>query len=280
MESKNNWRTNNKPKGGETREWQETTDKKPRGGNNNNNWNNKGGKKHFDKPPYTHFFSLPLYSCASLTDAFAKWQQEILSANYNQTIIDKLFQNPKLFHLTLCMLPLEKEGKLDGAKKVLSQCEDQIKEMIKTRGVNGKLAIEYSGVGHFGTPEATTVIYLQIKEEGAQFELLKDIQHLLVDTLLKEKVVFFRDLSHIHFNKETQKYEQNKYHLTLMNSTFASKQLIEIHGDRTFKGAEIIANNLSTIAPEPSVADTIELSTRYNTDEKTGFYTSQLTIGI
>ena len=87
MESKknNNWRSN-KPKGGETREWQETTEKKPR----NNTWNNKP-KKHFDKPPYTHFYSLPLYSSASLTEAFAKWQQEILSANYNQTIIDKLF---------------------------------------------------------------------------------------------------------------------------------------------------------------------------------------------
>ena len=101
-----------------------------------------------------------------------------------------------------------------------------------------------------------------------------------MDTLLKEKVLFYRDLSHIHFNKETQKYEQNKYHLTLMNSTFASKQLIEMHGDRSFKGAEIIANHLATIAPEPTVVDTIELSTRYSIDEKTGFYTSQLTINI
>ena len=58
------------------------------------------------------------------------------------------------------MLPLEKEGKLDEAKKVLTQCQDQIKEMIQTRGVNGKLAIEYSGVGHFGQPEATSLIYL------------------------------------------------------------------------------------------------------------------------
>ena len=38
--------------------------------------------------------------------------------------------------------------------------------MVKTRGVNGKLTLEFSGLDVFGTPENTRVIYMKLKESG------------------------------------------------------------------------------------------------------------------
>jgi 2'-5' RNA ligase len=38
--------------------------------------------------------------------------------------------------------------------------------MIKTRGENGKLKLEFAGLDVFGTPENTRVIFMKLKENG------------------------------------------------------------------------------------------------------------------
>lgn len=44
--------------------------------------------------------------------------------------------------------------------------------MIKERGADGKLKLEFAGLDVFGTPENTRVIFMKLKESGSQYELL------------------------------------------------------------------------------------------------------------
>jgi len=81
-------------------------------------------------------------------------------------------------------------------------------------------------------------------------------------------------LSHVHFNKHKNRYELDQLHLTLVNSAFAMKDLLKKYGTRTFRGKEIIENDLDKLNFEPQVIKTIELSTRFHYDETTGFYLS------
>ena len=82
-----------------------------------------------------------------------------MQKNYNPTIIDRIFMKPEILHYTLFMLSLEDEEKVEQSRLVLISIENEIKEMIKNRGENGKLKLEFAGLDVFGTPENTRVIF-------------------------------------------------------------------------------------------------------------------------
>ena len=72
--------------------------------------------------------------------------------------------------------------------------------MIKERGVDGKLKLEFAGLDVFGTPENTRVIFMKLKESGTQYELLQDIINLMIHIYLDNWIVEKHELQHIHFD--------------------------------------------------------------------------------
>jgi hypothetical protein len=113
------------------------------------------------------------------------------------------------------------------------------------------------------------VIFLRIKEN----ELLLELNGLVIQTMLDHKVLERKELSHINLNKG--RYEANQLHLTLVNSTFAIKELIKLN-TRHFDGTPILTSHPFNVSL--AQVKTIELSTRFHYEESTGFYKSQYTI--
>lgn len=78
----------------------------------------------------------------------------------------RLFINPKIIHLTLCMLPLETEEQVEIAREAMRSVEEQIKKQISEFGKDGKLVVEFEDLHYFGKPDDTRVVYMKLKEDG------------------------------------------------------------------------------------------------------------------
>ena len=94
--------------------------------------------------------------------------------------------------------------------------------------------------------------------------------------MIDHKVVNRKKLIHIKLNKSTGMYESEKLHLTLLNSSSAMKVLLYKYNKRTFDSTPVIENHpFETLSlPQQVETKTIELSTRFNYNEATGFYAS------
>ena len=62
----------------------------------------------------------------------------------------------------------------------MKACENEVKAIIAERGIDGRLIIEFDKLEIFGTPEETRVVYMKIKEDNEQFELLREVNHILI----------------------------------------------------------------------------------------------------
>ena len=98
--------------------------------------------------------------------------------------------------------------------------------------------------------------------------------------MIDHKVVNRKDLTHIKLNKTNGRYEANQLHLTLLNSTFAIKELIKKGLGRTFDSTHIMENHKESINLPNADAVSIEISTRFKYASDTGFYQSQYTIAL
>jgi hypothetical protein len=90
--------------------------------------------------------------------------------------------------------------------------------------------------------------------------------------MIDHKVLERKDLSHIRLNPKTRRYECEQMHLTLLNSSFAIKDLIK-ENRRSFSSKEILENH-GNIKFDNAYAKSIEISTRFNYEQSTGFYKS------
>ena len=140
----------------------------------------------FNKRPYTHFISLPMFSNQSICKNYDEWKDKVLSCNYHETIIPKIFMRHQVIHYTLMMLPLETQDQVEQCKAIMAGLEPQIKQMILDRGVNGKLKLDFDQLDVFGTAEATRVIFMKLKQEGDQYQLLLDIIHIIVEAIYEK----------------------------------------------------------------------------------------------
>ena len=170
------------------------------------------------------------------------------------------------------MLPLSEAGQVERARGAVKACENEVKAIIAERGINGRMIIEFDKLEIFGTPDETRVVYMKIKEDTDQFELLREVNHILIQSLIDHKVLQRRELSHVNLNPKTKRYESDKLHLTLLNSSFAIKDLMK-DNKRTFCSKDVMDNH-GDIKFENGFAKTIEISTRFNYEESTGFYKS------
>ena len=62
----------------------------------------------------------------------------------------------------------------------MKACENEVKAIIAESGIDGRLIIEFDKLEIFGTPEETRVVYMKIKEDTEQFELLREVNHILI----------------------------------------------------------------------------------------------------
>ena len=63
--------------------------------------------------------------------------------------------------------------------------EPTVQEMIEQRGENGKLKLSFDELDLFGSPENARVIFMKLKEEGEQYELLQDIINIVITKSLE-----------------------------------------------------------------------------------------------
>jgi hypothetical protein len=99
------------------------------------------------------------------------------------------------------------------------------------------------------------------------------VNHIVIQSLLDHKVLERKELSHINLNPKTKRYESNKLHLTLLNSSLALKDLMK-NNKRSFDSQDVMEKHGDAIVFESAEAKSIEISTRFNYNEETGFYKS------
>lgn len=151
-----------------------------------------------------------------------------------EDIPEKCFLRPEVVHITLLMLPLDDEEKVEKARQVLATVEPKIKELFEKKGVDPAkgLQLEFEGLKFFGSEDKTRVIYMKLKEEGEAFETVRDIIDFLVKECLDQEVLQKHELSHCNYNKQTQRYELEQLHLTIVNASWA--------GARFFPGTKLL----------------------------------------
>ena len=126
-----------------------------------------------------------------LKTRYKTWRDNILSNKnkYNKTVIDQIFMRPEILHFTILKLTLEDESRVEQARQMMKSIEPQVKDMIAKRGKNGKLTLSFDGLDMFGTPENTRVIFMKLMENGDQFQLLQDINHLIIKSALEQNLI-------------------------------------------------------------------------------------------
>lgn len=100
------------------------------------------------------------------------------------------------------MLPLGEAGMVERARQTLIRIEPKIKELISTHSPDGKLKVEFDKFDIFGTPEECRVIFVKLKEEGDQYELIQEINGIVIQAMIDDKVIDRSELSHVKKNKE------------------------------------------------------------------------------
>ena len=103
---------------------------------------------------------------------------------------------------------------------------------------------------------------------------------MLISQSLERKILERHELRHVKWNKALQRFEVENFHLSLINSSWGQKDLLKIHNRRDFEGKPIIDNHFEELRFGEVAAKTIELSTRFNYDPKTGMYLSACTLQI
>jgi 2'-5' RNA ligase len=165
-------------------------------------------------------------------------------------IPEKCFLRPEVVHLTLLMLCLDSEEKVEKARKVLEVVEPRIKELFASKGLVNGLELAFDGLQSFSIENDTRVVFMKLKEDGEAFERVRDIVDLLVKECLQQEVLQKQELSHCNYNKQTQRYELEQLHLTIVNASWAGvrsfpgQNLLEQFGDGKFLFPSIRCNSI------------------------------------
>jgi 2'-5' RNA ligase len=189
-------------------------------------------------------------------------------------IPEKCFLRPEVVHITLLMLPLDSEEKVEKARKVLEAVEPKIKELFASKGLDPAkgLELEFEGLKSFGVEDKTRVVYMKLKETGDAFERVRDLIDLLVKECLEQEVLQKQELSHCNYNKQSARYELEQLHLTIVNASWA--------GARFFPGQKLLEEfGEGKFVFPPIRCESLQISTRFHYEEN-GFYLSQKTIPL
>jgi 2'-5' RNA ligase len=183
--------------------------------NTNKNFNNCNFK-------WTHFLAIPFTKMSKnlgFMEKFYYFKNKILDEGlYDED--ESIFQIPERLHMTLCMLEIKSEKDLNNLKKLLQN----IKPILDEISLGEDIYLHFEALEVFGKPHDSRVMYSKpkINESNKLFDLLDLIYSNLLDKkfLQKDQMRF----SNILFNEENQRYEKEKLHITLMNTSFLNRE--------------------------------------------------------
>ncbi|CRL03638.1 CLUMA_CG016300, isoform A [Clunio marinus] len=165
------------------------------------------------KPQLTHFLSIP-FNNEEIKNNHIKFKDEILETDCAIHKLDaSFFYKPEKLHLTLVMLTLENEEKVEDANKCLIECKEKIIDPILNEET---LSVTLSGVNIMNNkPSSTRILFGVVENEKLQ-------------QIANEIAQFFSERGFIKLDRP-----QVKLHVTLINTSKAKRK-------RAFNATEII----------------------------------------
>jgi activating signal cointegrator complex subunit 1 len=172
---------------------------------------------------WTHFFAIPFNKNSQnqeLVEKFYYFRNKIIEEGFVD-INEFLFQIPERLHITLCLLELKNNNEINKVKKILKEIiQPEIKELVK----ENEIYSFFDTFEVFGKPHESRVLYA--KPKNSDSDKLFDILDILFSNLVENKILNKDALqySDIAVNEKTDRYEKDKLHMTIMNSTFAVRE--------------------------------------------------------
>ena len=174
----------------------------------------------------SHFVSIPM-NFRYLKTRFNEFKQRILSdseCSQSRGVCEELFQNENKLHLSIVMLLLGHKQEIDKAKamKILQECKKFIDKQLKGK----KLVIRIKGLGidpwidNPSNCKKTNIVYGKVEKN--------DDLGIISDEILTRFV-----------NCRLSKYDEVRWHLTLMNTAFKQYKDEE---NETFDASAILKN--------------------------------------
>ncbi|XP_052181517.1 uncharacterized protein LOC127794461 isoform X5 [Diospyros lotus] len=153
---------------------------------------------------YSHFISLPLAIHPELVHKLVHFQQSVLGANSPDLGIERsIFIKPKTFHLTVLMLKLWNNDRVDAAAEVLKSISPKVLEALDGRPIS----IRLKGLECMrGSPAKARVIYAPVEEIGSEGRLLHVCQ-VIIGAFVEAGLVLEKDAA-----------QTLKLHATVMNA--------------------------------------------------------------
>lgn len=220
--------------------------------------------KEFKKPNFTHFASLPFIR--NKQREAIRNIQHLITSNLVKTVDERKMRPASnlLMHLTLGMLVLPSKELQTKACQIFEKMREELEHELRLTKLTFFKLDYFTRQNRKTQEKEVNVIYLE-PEKDNQLEKVKKIVDRVIRAMLEAKIVYPEDFGsmHVKFNKQTQMFEINAYHLTL----FRLEEGVVENG--AFKDAmEAIRKALNPLVLD---CDCIDISTRFKYDQ-TKFY--------
>jgi hypothetical protein len=194
---------------------------------------------------WTHFLSIPFHGNKEFLEKFEYFKKKIIEENFSD-INETLFQKKSRLHMTICLFKIEENKQKETLaliNKLMKECEDSIKKILD----GSPLYIDFDQLETMGTMTKTRVLHT--RPHVSNSEKLRDIIDILINKFIENDLITEdqRESSHIFFNEIAERYENEKLHVTLMNSTFVLRENFNKNNSTTqlpdnayFNGMKII----------------------------------------
>jgi activating signal cointegrator complex subunit 1 len=179
---------------------------------------------------WTHFFAIPFNKHSQnqdLVEKFSYFRNKIIEEELIE-VNESLFQAPERLHMTLCLLELKSNNEISNVKKILKEkIQPEINEFVKGNAMYSF----FESFEVFGKPHESRVLYA--KPKNAESDKLFDVLDILFSNLVENKILNKDALqySNIKVNEKTDRFEKDKLHMTIMNSTFAVRDNLKNNGN-------------------------------------------------
>jgi hypothetical protein len=171
---------------------------------------------------WTHFLSIPFHMNSEFMEKYEYFKKKIMEENLAD-VDENLFQKPHRLHMTICLFRLEDKKSIDLVEQLIKECEEQVKKLLD----GNPLHVDFDQLEIMGNPNKTRVLYT--RPHNINSEKFRDVIDTYLSKFIESNLISedMRSLSHIYFNEITERYENEKAHVTLMNSTYVLRQGIK-----------------------------------------------------
>lgn len=175
---------------------------------------------------WTHFLSIPFHENVEFVEKYEYFKKKITEENFAD-IDENLFQRKSRLHLTVCLFRFENIKKVETVNKLFKEAEDSIRKILD----GTPLYLDFDQLEIMGTHNKTRVLYTRPNLTNS--EKLRDVIDVLLNKFIENEIITeeMRESSFIFFNDISGRYENQKLHVTLLNSTFLMRQKLKPKGE-------------------------------------------------